>query len=118
MSRLTKAARRAGELLAGLEPERPFAPLFGAEDLDAELRTLRISYVRMAQQYGDLVAAAWAAVSAAEAGVPDPLAPLRDELEALPRHPRVTSPRITGESAATSSSRPALRPVPGPGRAA
>ena len=69
------------------------------DELRRELDRLRLAHRLTCDAYGDLLAAAWASVSAAETGTSDPLWQLRDELLA---HPLVSPPGAGDPTAATT----------------
>ena len=77
------------------------------DELRCELDRLRLAHRLTCDAYGDLLAAAWASVSAAETGAPDPLWQLRDELLA---HPLVSPPGAGDPTAATTFG-PVLAPA-------
>lgn len=77
------------------------------DELRRELDRLRLAHRLTCDAYGDLLAAAWASVSAAETGTSDPLWQLRDELLA---HPLVSPPGAGDPTAATTFG-PALAPA-------
>ncbi|GAA2842342.1 hypothetical protein [Kribbella solani] len=77
-------------------------------ELERQLRNARLELALTRQSYGDLLAAAYASVAAAETGDPEALLQLRDELSC---HYFLPAPPATAQQTAPLAYGPALVPA-------